>query len=61
MSDSEDSDDDMEDHDEYGLREMVNDFENAVNANLGSSDGSICPDSWSIFSTQNNASNLIFA
>lgn len=40
VSDSEDSDDDMEDHDEYGLREMVNDFGNAVNANLGSFDGS---------------------
>ncbi|CAD6269634.1 unnamed protein product [Miscanthus lutarioriparius] len=30
----------MEDHDDYGLREMVNDFGNAVNANLGSFDGS---------------------
>ncbi|XP_066321900.1 uncharacterized protein [Miscanthus floridulus] len=40
VSDSEDSDDNMEDHDDYGLREMVNDFGNAVNNNLGSFDGS---------------------
>ena len=40
VSDSEDSDDNMEDHDDYGLREMVNDFGNVVNANLGSFDGS---------------------
>ncbi|CAD6264402.1 unnamed protein product [Miscanthus lutarioriparius] len=40
VSDSEDSDDNMEDHDDYGLREMVNDFGNAMNANLGSFDGS---------------------
>ena len=33
VSDSEYSDDNMEDHDDYGLREMVNDFGNAVNAN----------------------------
>ena len=46
MSDLEDGDNNMEDHDDYGMLEIANVFGNAVNANLVSFDDmatSTCP------------------
>ncbi|KAL6624425.1 hypothetical protein ACP70R_031746 [Stipagrostis hirtigluma subsp. patula] len=39
ISDSEDTDTEIEDHDDYGMREMLNDFGDAVNVNMGSFEG----------------------